>query len=517
MDTIEQRRLEIQAVLDAQRSSLTRNQLGQFATPPALADDITTYALTLHKDPKISFLEPALGSGAFYSSLLRNKEVHDVADAVGVEIDARFAAVARDLWRPTGLEVIEGDFTSCAGLDGYKASLVLTNPPYVRHHHLTRDDKIRLAKRTNQMLALKPSGLSGLYLYFIILCHAHLADDAVSAWLIPSEFMDTNYGRILREYLTTKVTLQRIHRFDASDMQFNDALVTSAVVVFQNRLPTVRDLTEFSFGGSVMSPRRRTMVETGSLNPQEKWIGYFRHAGRPRDVDGAVVGDFFKIRRGIATGANNFFIMPKNQVSDLGIGFEYVRPVLPGPRYLPDLKVYADSDGFPELDRKLAVIDCSLPENQLVQVDPALARYLASAPQSIRDGYLVRTRKPWYRQESREPAPFVCTYMGRGLDEKRPFRFILNRSLAIATNMFLMLYPIGSLAKYIQECPDGLAAIHEALLGLTADDLRDGGRVYGGGLHKMEPKELAALSARVIVDVAPEILATSSGAPPNLY
>jgi hypothetical protein len=49
--------------------------------------------------------------------------------------------------------------------------------------------------------------------------------------------MDVNYGRVLKRYLTERVTLRRIHRFDASDVQFDDALVTSAVVVFENTPP----------------------------------------------------------------------------------------------------------------------------------------------------------------------------------------------------------------------------------------------------------------------------------------
>jgi hypothetical protein len=42
--------------------------------------------------------------------------------------------------------------------------------------------------------------------------------------LIPSEFMDVNYGAAVKRYLLNKVTLLHIHRFDPHDVQFGDAL-----------------------------------------------------------------------------------------------------------------------------------------------------------------------------------------------------------------------------------------------------------------------------------------------------
>ena len=172
----------------------------------------------------------------------------------------------------------------------------------------------------------------------------------------------------------------------------------------------------------------------------------------------------------------------------------------------------ADDEGWPILDRRLALLDCRVPEEELASADPALAEYFATAGElGVRDGYLVKTRQPWYRQEQRAPAPFLCTYMGRGVEKDRPFRFILNRSRAVATNMYLMLYPRKVLAEYLDQDPVNLETVHEALLALTAEELRRGGRVYGGGLHKIEPKELASLPAHGLVALAPELLDSTNG------
>ena len=68
------------------------------------------------------------------------------------------------------------------------------------------------------------SGLAGLYCYFLLIAHAWLAENGLAAWLIPSKFMDVNYGDEVKRYLTERVSLLQIHRFCPSDVQFDDAL-----------------------------------------------------------------------------------------------------------------------------------------------------------------------------------------------------------------------------------------------------------------------------------------------------
>src|SRR5437764_11522392 len=110
--------------------------------------------------------------------------------------------------------------------------MILTNPPYLRHHHLTSDDKARLQMIASQVAGNNVSGLSGLYIYFLLAAHNWLAENGIGAWLIPSEFMDVNYGEVFKRYLSHQVALLQVHRFDPTDVQFADALVSSAVVIF---------------------------------------------------------------------------------------------------------------------------------------------------------------------------------------------------------------------------------------------------------------------------------------------
>ena len=54
-----------------------------------------------------------------------------------------------------------------------------------------------------------------------------------------------------------------------------------------------------------------------------------------------------------------------------------------------------------------------------------------------------------------------------------------------------MLYPKDILSKAITQSPDILRGVWEILTSITASDLECEGRIYGGGLKKIEPKELS--------------------------
>ena len=246
-----------QVILDAAKDQAERNRCGQFATPLPLALQIAEYtaALWRKRTDRIRFLDPALGTGSFYSALRQAFLAKQVGRAAGVELDPRFVAAASDLWVPTGLEVLAADFTELkppASPDLF--NLILTNPPYVRHHHLERTAKERLQQEVAQNLGIGISGLAGLYCYFLLLADAWLAPRGLSVWLIPSEFMDVNYGEAVKRYLTERVKLLHIHRFCPLDVQFADALVSSAVVVFEKTAPPKRHSVLFTHGGSLLEP-----------------------------------------------------------------------------------------------------------------------------------------------------------------------------------------------------------------------------------------------------------------------
>ncbi len=495
---IEGRRQEKQARLDLLKSALESNKLGKFATPPGLALSLVRYARTHLGNRSVRFLDPAIGTGSFFSAMSQVFPSEQIERAVGIEVDPLFASAARDLWAGEGLRVIDGDFTKQPPQQLY--NLVLTNPPYVRHHHIPGPEKERLRARLTQMLQLNISGLAGLYCYFLLLSHEWMEEQGLAIWLIPSEFMDVNYGAALRRYLTDRVTLLHVHRFCPTDVQFTDALVSSAIVVFSKTPPPPGHRVKFSFAGPIDDPRSDALVPLDTLRRSGKWT-QFPATTTVAENQELKLGDIFHIKRGLATGSNSFFILSQDQIEQWQIPGEFLKPILPGPRFLTSDVVEALGDGTPNLIPRLFLLDCSEPEERIESKWPRFYAYVMTGHVGkISDRYLASRRAPWYSQERRPPAPYLCTYMGRSRDGKHPFRFIWNRSTATAHNVYLMLYPRGPLLRALQENPDLQSRVFEALKRITPNQMISEGRVYGGGLHKVEPNELAQISASTLLD-----------------
>ena len=497
IEQLEAKRQALQADLDKQKCAKDRNAMGQFATPIGLATDVLTHAKNLLPPGKnVRFLDPAFGTGSFYSALKKVFPKTQIEVAAGFEIDEHYGRPALDLWKNTGLECLIADFTlQRPPVEEKKFNLIVCNPPYIRHHHL-KDKKERLNAKARDVANMNISGLAGLYCYFLAIAHGWMKQNGIAGWLIPSEFMDVNYGQSVKNYLLNEVTLIQVHRFDPSDIQFEDALVSSAVIWFQNKKPAKDHKVKFTYGNAIDRPAHEKDVSISSLASEKKWTRFPLAKERVRRSVGTV-GDFFDVKRGIATGDNRFFVLTREMIEDRGLPLDQFRPVLPTPRYLDETVINADACGFPDIKNRLFVLDSKIPIEEMGRIYPALHKYIEEGiRQGVSEKYLCAKRKFWYSQENRPPSPFYCTYIGRtGKEGGRPFRFILNRSSAIVTNSYLILYPKPLLKKLIEKRPELSGRIFDALSQITGQAMIDEARVYGGGMRKIEPKELLNVEA----------------------
>lgn len=502
INKLEAKRLQIQSDLDKIKTLAERNRLGQFATPGALAQEILSYAKSKVNDGDlIKFLDPAVGSGAFYSALISVFDNKKIELANAFEIDSHYSIPAQEIWSSQGLKITHGDFTKSEPEASY--NLIICNPPYVRHQHISAEDKIRLHQRTKEASGLKLSGLAGLYAHFLLQTHAWMAPGAIAGWLIPSEFMDVNYGRVIKKYLLQSVKLFHIHRFNPEESQFSDALVSSSIVWFKNEPPKSDNIVEFSYGGTLSSPEQAKNIKISDLLHESKWTRFPKSELKKSNITPSLkLGDFFTIKRGLATGNNNYFILNDKQITSLNIPLDVLKPIIPSSRYVKTNEILSDSNGNPINIEKLYLLDPKMDMELIQSRYPDLAAYIEYGEKmGVNNGYICRNRKRWYDQEQRGSAPIVCTYMGRiNSKDSRPFRFIRNHSIATVANSYLAMYPKPLLQEKLNKDPGLIDRIWEQLNKISPEDLLGEGRVYGGGLYKLEPKELSQVPLSSIID-----------------
>ncbi len=502
MDTIEKKRMEIQQALDKGKTEEERNILGQFSTPPSLASSILQKAIELLENEKhISFLDPAIGTGVFYKSLCEVVPLKRIRKAKGIEIDEYYAIPSMELWDNYKLDYTIGDFTEIESptKEKDKFNLVVCNPPYVRHHHLN-GKKIQLQEKAKKAANANLSSLSGLYCYFIALSIPWMTKNGIGIWLIPSEFMDVNYGEEIKKLLCKRLTLLQIHQYDPDDLQFDDALVTSAIVIFKNQKPNANHSINFTAGVDIHHPKESSIVNLKDLNPGDKWTRIAKNGIKPKS-NFKKLKDFFKVRRGIATGDNKYFIIDEKEAIEYKLPFQFLKPILPSPRNVVTQSIDCDENGIPLIEKRLFVIDCNLQFDQIKEGYPNLFKYLNKGIElGVTERYICKNRSLWYKQESREPAPFYFTYIGRKNGDINSFRFILNKSKAIVTNSFLMLHPTKELKEILNNDVNKLEELLVILNDITTNSFLENGRVYGGGMRKFEPKELSNVDATLIDD-----------------
>ena len=490
--TLEGRRYQLQQSLDKEKSQEQRNVLGQFSTPFSLAKDIVGYVLGI--DPCLKFqdmIEPACGMGVFFSALQSVMGIERLDGCLGFEIDPHYCSPAVELWKEQGVDIRCADFLSQEPFK--KFPLLIANPPYSRHHHIPLEQKLKLQEATLRETGIHPSGLSGLYCYFLMLSTRWLQDGGLSCWLIPSEFMDVNYGEAVKQYLLENVDLISIHRFDERDLQFSDALITSSVVVFRNQKPSGSPVL-FSYGSSVCNPSKVVRIEKCQLDRHQKWTHHFDSTPQKQisTQHKRVLGDYFEVKRGIATGCNSFFIVNEETIARYHLPKEYLTAILPAPRKMKS-DIVKSADLISGTDKNLYLFSTSDDEETIASKYPSVLEYIKKGEeQKVHEKYICSRHTPWYNCEKRNSAPFIIPYMGRGEKGRKLFRFILNQSDAVATNGYLLMYPKPKYA-YLFRNPDFAVSVWQCLNTISTKDFEHNGRFYGGGLHKLEPRELLSI------------------------
>ncbi len=495
-----------------------------FVTPPEYANDMAKCALeAISNDFRgIDFGDSAIGTGVLFLAL--KKEIdkvnmsiskgYNLESAIGIDIDEHMAKEAFLRYGKRGLNVIYGDSISPDIKLGSCRNLMLVNPPYNRHEDIPKEYREQIQNLAKKQTGIKVMGDAGLYVYHLLIMDKWLCSNGVAVWLLPSFFLQSRYGRAVRDYLSKNVQLLRLHIYNEDKLQFDDTLISTSIVVFKKRSPNESDKIMISYGDSVKNPKIKKIINNMLLKDYKDNWRRIVYDSKEKELDKRpdnviIFEELFNIKRGLATGANSFFVLDRNKALELGIPNNAIKPLLPKARYLNSFIINKKDDGYPDVKPQLVLIDCDLNEETIRVQYPLFYEYLqkakvkAGGEKPIIERALVKSRKPWYKQEVREAPLFLFTYMGRNKSDMPALYFLLNKSKATALNTYLLLYP----RKWLEKLLDDNELLYEMILNALNQSAKEiittQTRIYSGGLQKLEPGELKGLP---IVGLPKEIL-----------
>lgn len=465
----------------------TRYRIGQFFTPEPIAELMGEAVRDANPS---TVLDPGVGGGI----LLR--AVGEGPRRFGLDIDRRAVEIAAESL-PTGCEIAVGDFLDPERwpLGETKFDAVISNPPYVRHHHLSAEHKL-LARHYSTRFETKVSSLSGSYVYFFLEALVRLNDGGRLVFITPTEFLDVRYGQAVKDALLRHCDIDEILVLEVDELAFEGVLTTSAVTIATKRAIPSRTfrLVEGRLNGDVERSREVSLpaaVAPASL-PWTPLLPSRAERIAPLLVGRtAKLGDFCRVRRGIATGDNSFFTMTADEADEWGIEPRFLVPVVVGSKDLPldgPLDAAFHRARMDDGARALLFF-CHEPIESLHGTN-ALRYIEHGRERELHERFNCRTRTPWYGVEQVPPADFFTTYMSRE-------RARIVRNLAgvrCMTSLLNVWAKPGVDPDVLRPCLEDPA---------NAQLLREFGRTYGGGLGKIEPNDLLELPIRPPENIDP--------------
>jgi hypothetical protein len=385
------------------------------------------------------------------------------ATVIAVEKDPSLADAIRINARASGLKIdvrcddyLASDLPEIEGVTAF-----IGNPPYVRHHDISAEDKVWYSREMSR-LGLPHSQLAGLHTYFYLKSYLLSRRGDVGSFVSAAEWLDTNYGRGMRE-LFCRMGGDKLIRVDPRERVFPDALTTSVIGVWAIGNEGVVELADLD----ARAVHPRIEIARDELLQREKWPGFGREFRKESETR-SVLGDYFRISRGQVTGCNHLWIATHE--TELLIPERYLFPCV------TDANEIIKANGILRDGTKLRrVIDLPSDLRDLTTAErKRVELFLETATHSgASDSYIAKHRKPWWRVGLKPAPPIVMSYMGR-----RPPVFACNACEARILNIAHAVVPLQPMSIRFQD---------KLVTWLNENVCTTVGRTYGGGLVKFEP------------------------------
>lgn len=447
------------------RSPEERRPAGAFYTSQRIVRAMLAWIL---QSEPTRMVDTGSGSGRF---TVEARRMGFAGELIAVDADPVATLMTRAHLAATGVteaQVVHADFLRLRLPQHAGRTAFVGNPPYVRHHDLFPEAK-RWAKEAGRRLGVRVSGLAGLHALFVLAAAGMSRAGDIGSFITAAEWLDVGYGSALRSLFAGPLGVRRLDLVDPRAVAFDDAMTTAAIASWEvghagsvaiRAVRTPEDLGILA-GGRVVSRKR--------LAAESRWNALTQSAPVRNGL--VPLATYARVHRGVATGDNAFFVIPRDEAVALSLE-PYVRPCL-----VRAAQILSAGGIVRGSDTAYVLLDV---QNDAA-ADAALRRYLAEGERrGVPKRYLCAHRNPWWRVGGAPPPPIVATYMAR-----QPPVFAANPDGCQIVNVFHGIHfrePAGkaqarALVDWLNEHRDDIA----------------GGRTYHGGLRKFEPRELEAV------------------------
>lgn len=458
-----------------------RKKFAQFFTPFPIASLMTKWILGNNNVKTV--LEPAFGLGVFSRAILsQNKEVR----IKGYEIDLNIYEKAKAFfYGQENVSIVLQDYIYNDW--GSKYDGIICNPPYFKFHDY---DNKNILKEIETKLNCKLNGFTNLYTLFLLKSIFQLNENGRAAFIIPSEFLNSDYGKLVKTQLIKSKTLRHIIVINFEENVFDDALTTASIILCANdnqaekvQFSNVHSLNDLEKIEQAISTypnfsKPNETISFSELNPEIKWRAYYQKQNSTKFKHLVPFTNFGKVVRGIATGANEYFIFNKSKATDFSIPDKYLLPCVC--KAVDIKKSFFTKEDFQILKENER--DAFL-FNATDKLNDGVEKYLQKGvDEEIDKKYLTSSRSPWYSLENRTPSPiWVSVFNRNGL------KFVRNEANISNLTTFHCIYP--SKANLFSKVNIDLLFAY-LLTDVAKQIFEDNRREYGNGLQKFEPNDI---------------------------
>lgn len=441
----------------------------------------------LARDPQ-RILEPAFGEGVFlfaaYDTLTEAGVPDPAARLYGVELDPLGAQRLRE----AGLELTAGHLRQAdlLSLDakrfGGGFNAILGNPPYIRHHLLSADLVAR-GRSGAKGLGIELNGRSDAWAYFCAHLVTFLDTGGRLALVLPGSVLQADYARpLLNALAADKGEVQLIR---VSERLFPGVKERTVLLLIDRGKPS---------GGRVIYRRIANLDGLKRALQRESQRGRTKRTGKKDGAHGlpwrmtaaeaavwdeicasehvSSLGTLTKVRIGVVTGANRFFIRSQAEVDALGSTVRSV-PIVSRGAWLGVARWTSDAQGEVAKEPSRLVL---FPRSEGRLTVAARRELMRAETEKISKRSHCERRSPWYSITDTAAPELFLSYMG-----SQPWWLVVNDAEATCSNTVHRVW-IKPEAKLSRE---SVAAASWTTLFRLSAELQ--GRSYGGGVLKLEP------------------------------